>query len=348
MTGAHSGPLVSVLTPVFNGESYIAECIESVLRQTYSNWEYVIVNNRSTDRTLDIAQHYARRDPRIRVHPNERFVGAIANHNIAVSLMSPDSKYCKILNADDWLFPECLTRMVEVAEAYPNVGIVSSYRLEDRFVRCDGLPYPSTCLPGREVGRLSLLDDVHVFGSMSTFLIRADLVCSRTPFFNVAHVYADTEACFRVLQYCDFGFVHQVLSFSRVHQKQVTCFANEYQLSTLAKLTYLQSFGAFYLSPPEQRTELARALDQFYRTQGKALLELRGSEFLRYHRRLFTELGFSYSWYRVVKGCCLEVLRIATVPFRIVARRLRALLTSGRQMPDPSRHAVIEGHGTSC
>ncbi len=50
--------LVSVVTPVYNGEDFLVECIESVLRQSYSNWEYIIVNNCSTDRTLEIALNY--------------------------------------------------------------------------------------------------------------------------------------------------------------------------------------------------------------------------------------------------------------------------------------------------
>ena len=60
-------PLVSVVTPVYNEEKNLAECIESVLAQTYPNWEYVIVNNCSTDRSLQIAESYAAQDKRIRV-----------------------------------------------------------------------------------------------------------------------------------------------------------------------------------------------------------------------------------------------------------------------------------------
>src|SRR5512146_3249684 len=105
-------PLVSVVTPVFNGEKYLRECVDSVLAQTYTNWHYVIVNNCSTDRTLEIAQEYAARDSRIRVVNNREFVGVDANHNNAFREISPDSKYCKVVAADDWIFPECLERMV--------------------------------------------------------------------------------------------------------------------------------------------------------------------------------------------------------------------------------------------
>lgn len=143
-------PLVAVLTPVYNGEKYLAECIESVLTQTYSRWEYIIVNNCSTDGTLEIAQRYASQDNRIRVHNNDEFLTVIQNHNHAFRLMSAESRYCKVLQADDWLFRDCLEKMVEVAEQNPTVGLVGSYRLDDKRVNCDGLPYPSTVVPGRE------------------------------------------------------------------------------------------------------------------------------------------------------------------------------------------------------
>src|SRR4030095_4995561 len=67
-----ASPLVSVVTPVYNGERYLAECIESVLAQTYQNWEYIIVNNCSTDRTREIGESYGRKDERIRIHNNRQ------------------------------------------------------------------------------------------------------------------------------------------------------------------------------------------------------------------------------------------------------------------------------------
>src|ERR1700745_1608598 len=135
-----SQPLVSVVTPVYNGGHYLAECVESVLAQTYQNWECTIVNNCSTDGTLKIAQYYAARDPRIRIHNNQKFLNAVANHNHALRQISPESKYCKVVFGDDWLFPECVERMVALAEANPSVGIVGAYGLQGSTVMWTGLP----------------------------------------------------------------------------------------------------------------------------------------------------------------------------------------------------------------
>src|SRR6266852_2484975 len=121
-------PAVSVVTPVYNGQEFLAECIQSVLLQTYSNWEYVIVDNCSTDNTAAIAQQFASREPRIRLVHTADFLDALDNHTRAMRALDPQSRYCKVLHADDWLYPECLERMVGVAERYPAVGIVSSFR----------------------------------------------------------------------------------------------------------------------------------------------------------------------------------------------------------------------------
>src|ERR1700733_10618112 len=163
-------PLVSVVTPVYNEERHLAECIESILNQTYSNWEYTIVDNGSTDGTFEIAQRYAAKDRRIRVHRNERTVEVIPNHNIALRLISPESKYCKVVFGDDWIFPNCLEEMVGLAEAHPSVGIVGAYALEGEKIAWAGLPYPSHVVSGREICRRHLLDDLYVFGSANAVL----------------------------------------------------------------------------------------------------------------------------------------------------------------------------------
>ncbi len=124
-------PLVSVVTPVFNGAKYLRPCIESVLAQTYDRWDYTIVDNCSTDGSLAIAQEYAEAHPQISVRSNEQFVGAIENHNRAFRSISPEAKYCKLLSADDWMYPECISKLVDLAERHPSVGIVGSYSAND-------------------------------------------------------------------------------------------------------------------------------------------------------------------------------------------------------------------------
>ena len=175
-------PLVSVVTPVYNGAKYLAECIESVLTQTYSNFEYIIVNNCSTDGTLEIASRYAEQDPRIRIVTNEHFVGVIENHNIAFRQISPESKYCKALAADDSLYPECIQKLVEIAERNPAVSIVQSYAVNDKGVRGIGLPPQKSVFEGREVCRLYLLGALEAFGTPSAVLYRSTAVRERKPF----------------------------------------------------------------------------------------------------------------------------------------------------------------------
>ena len=165
-------PLVSVVTPVYNGEKYLAECIESVINQSYRHWEYIIVNNCSTDGTLQLIERYTKNEPRIRVFNNLSFVDAIDNHNIALRYISPSSEYCKVLQADDWLFPQCLDMMVMQARRYPSSGIIGSYVLWDNHVGSDGLLPTIHFLSGKEICRLTLLKEI--YGSITCFFQKMD------------------------------------------------------------------------------------------------------------------------------------------------------------------------------
>src|SRR2546428_11349586 len=71
-----------------------------------------------------VAREYGARDHRIRIHCNETFVRVILNYNIAIRQISPHSKYCKVIAAGDWLYPECLEKMVGFAEEHSTVAII--------------------------------------------------------------------------------------------------------------------------------------------------------------------------------------------------------------------------------
>ena len=115
-------------------------------------------------------------------------IPAIAISTLAFRQISADSKYCKMVLADDWMFPECLERMVAVMEEHPSVGIVGAYGLQEQWVLWTGLPYPSNVVSGREICRQRLLGGPYVFGSPTSVLFRSDLVRSRDPFYNESNV----------------------------------------------------------------------------------------------------------------------------------------------------------------
>jgi glycosyltransferase involved in cell wall biosynthesis len=316
---SHNAPLVSVLTPVYNGADFLAECIESVLKQTYENYEYIIVNNCSTDRTLEIALRYAARDQRIRVHSNEQFVGVIANHNIAFNLMSPDARYSKMVSGDDYLFPDCLERMVELAEAHPSVGIVGAYQLSGSIIKWQGFQYPRTVFPGREVGRRCFVqgptfvngENVVGFGTPTSLMYRADLVRESSEFYPNASPHADTSACFKCLQHSDFGFVFQVLSGERKHKETQSATSAKMNRYSSATLSDLITYGSFYLSKDELERQISETLKSYHRFLAKQYLTRSGGkDFWDYHDDRLKELGFPLS-----RIDLLRAAMTAVVPF---------------------------------
>jgi len=257
-------PLVSVLTPVYNGEKFIAECIESVLKQTYSNFEYIIVNNCSKDRTLEIAKSYAAKDSRIRIHDNTDFVGVIENHNLAFSLISPHAKYVKVVSADDWIFPECLTKMVELAEANPTVAMVGTLMIAGKQVMNAGLEYEKKVVKGPEICRATLLGGPYVFGAPSSLLYRADLVRATKAFYPNPNAHSDTTACYQVLQHWDFGFVHQVLAYAQIHEASQTSKSIKYGTIRRSAIADLARFGPIYLTREEFEARLEHLMGYYY------------------------------------------------------------------------------------
>ena len=342
MSDPQTQPLVTLLTPVYNGESYIRECIESVLSQTHPNWEYFIINNCSTDRSLEVAQEYASRDPRIQIVNNSRFLRVIANHNAAMRMVSPTSKYCKVVFADDWLFPECLEKMVALADKNPRVGIVSSYRLFGNQLSLGGLPYHISTLSGREICRASLLNEMYLFGTATSLLIRSDLVRARNPFYNEFNLHADTEVCYELLKTCDFGFVHQVLTFTRAQQGTLTSYSRSRRTFLPGFLGDLTKFGPYYLEPAELQQAVGEHLEIYYRYLGKSVFHRRGNEFWAFHRQKLKELGFPMSRIRVARKAVRRtvdvVLGLNHWPYLFLKRLWQSL--GGKAKPIVSESAV--------
>lgn len=286
-------PFVSIVTPVYNGEAFLDECIQSVLSQTYQAWEYIILNNCSTDRTLEIAEKYADRDSRIRIFSNRTLLPIMKNWNQALRHTSPESKYCKIVHADDWLFPECVERMVAAAEAHPSAGLVGSYCLWGDRVVSDGLPVAETFFPGRTIGRLTLLNRICCFWSPSALLIRSDLIRRRDKFYNEAYLHADDEVLYEILRESDFAFVHQVMSFIRTHADSVTSReAAPNNTIMLANLDLLTRYGPVYLEPDEHQVHIDKTIHRYYGFLVRSFFDLREKEFWDFQSNTFKKIGY--------------------------------------------------------
>jgi hypothetical protein len=125
MTAPPAGqPLVSVLLTAYNREHFVAEAIESVLAQALGDFELIVSDDRSTDRTAAIANEYARRDPRVRVSVNERNLGDYGNRRVAAGLAR--GRFLKYHDSDDVMYPHCLSTMVALLNAEPRAALALS------------------------------------------------------------------------------------------------------------------------------------------------------------------------------------------------------------------------------
>lgn len=314
-------PLVSVITPVYNGGSFIGEAVASVRAQTYANWRHVVVDNVSTDDTVDVVRRHAAEDDRISVVSADEFLPVIANWNRAAAHAHEGAAYLKFVHADDRLFPECLTRMVDVAERHPSVGMVGAYRVDDRFVNCDGVPLDREMIPGRELGRDVLTGGTYpfLFGAPTTTMIRAG-VPRRTPLYDEGYLHADTEIAYAILAEADFGYVHQVLTFTRRHANAVTPHARRIGTYLPEYLAMFRRYGPVFLEPEEYERRLSVYLYTYGRYLAARPLRLRDTAYRDYHRERLALLAREVGPGELGRGVGRQVARLS----RKGMRRLQA------------------------
>lgn len=123
-------PEIGVVLPAYNAQTFLGEALESILAQTLTGWEAIVVDDGSRDRTAEIGQDYHARDARIRVHsqPNG---GVCSARNTGYHLLSPTVRYVLFLDADDLLEPDALQVLVDALQAHPDW--VAAYGLAQLF-----------------------------------------------------------------------------------------------------------------------------------------------------------------------------------------------------------------------
>lgn len=166
---------VGLFIPVRNGEAYLPQCVESILAQSFTDWELCIQDNRSTDGTPRIARAYLT-DPRVSYLLNEEDLGAIGNFNRALERVA--TEFYAILSHDDFFFhSDALATALEVMDADPKVAVVYSdlawVDSEARLIAKKRMPWRGRTA-GEEVSRASLVAARNHFGV--PVLVRSSLV----------------------------------------------------------------------------------------------------------------------------------------------------------------------------
>lgn len=216
-------PRVSVVVPAFNNASYIAATVDSILAQTYTDYELLIADHSSTDGTWEILQAYAD-DPRVRLQRTMAGGGAKRNWN-AVSQAST-GEMLKLVCGDDLIRPTMLAEQVAAFDAGgSDVVLVASRRdLVDAngkvFVRARGLAGMKTRRSGAQALRKTVLSGGNVFGEPACVLLRRDALVRAGWWDDAEPYYIDAGTYARVLIQGDFIPVDKSLAAFRVSASQ--------------------------------------------------------------------------------------------------------------------------------
>ncbi|HEY1316410.1 MAG TPA: glycosyltransferase family 2 protein [Gaiella sp.] len=281
-----AAPLVAVVMPVYNGAEFLEEALQSVLAQTYSHWECVVIDNCSTDETAAIVERVAARDARVSLVHADDHVGIYANHNRALAAATPEARYVKVLHADDWMSDDCLELMVGVADRHPDVGVVGGWRLFGDARDLDTLATDSEDFDGRAIVRQSLTGGPYVTGSPSSLLLRSSVVAQQVPFYDESIWHSDTEAIYAALLRSNLGYVHSIVTFTRLHPGANTPFSDEILTYAPENILMLCRHGRSVLSERRYRGQLLQELVSYGWFLAKQLLKPsrhRDPRFREYH-----------------------------------------------------------------
>jgi glycosyltransferase involved in cell wall biosynthesis len=222
--GGMEGPLVSVVMTVYNGGTLLEIAMQSILDQTYRNFEFIIVNDCSTDQTESVVSSFS--DPRIIYLRNERNLGIGPSRNKAYETVK--GKYIATLDADDISEPHRLEKQVEFLEKNPSTAICGTF-----FQVIDGQGKPGKKFPlpidGKRVRTRMLLGNCLC---NSTIMIRTD-VARAHPFKLEFELAEDFELWYRISKFADLHNLPYYSCKYRVHGGSISIQKQDKQLKVL-------------------------------------------------------------------------------------------------------------------
>ena len=216
-------PKISVCIPSYNCAPFLAAAVESVLGQSLTDFELLIIDDCSTDSSCDIISRYAEQDPRIVFLRNETNLGMVANWNRCIELAR--GEYIHYLFADDlFASPFCLERMTAVLDADPEISLVVSARNiideDSRLKRVASHFRDGKVAPGTEVIRRCLYEARNLIGEPSVVMFRKSQALRG---FHPGYAQlVDLEMWFHLLEQGKFAFIAEPLASFRDHSGQQT------------------------------------------------------------------------------------------------------------------------------
>ena len=217
-------PQITVAMPVYNGEGYVHLAIQSVLDQTYSDFELLIVDNCSTDGTLEVIKAFS--DPRIRLHVNSSNLGMVGNWNRSVELAT--GEYIKFLSHDDLLDTTCLEEQIAgfMRHKQENIGIVTCKK---KIINKDGkkvmpgfgLRGQSRTISGSVAIRKSIRSGRNIIGEPSVVLINTSVLKASGPF-ELPEFTPDIKMWFKILRKNDLYFINKTLASYRISEQSTS------------------------------------------------------------------------------------------------------------------------------
>lgn len=239
--------------PVYNGEKYIRDAIESILKQTFTDFEFLIINDGSTDRSIDIIQSY--NDSRIRVVNNERNLGLIATLNKGFDLAQ--GEYIARMDCDDISLPERLEDQVKFMERHLEIGVcgtkvktickkvpfvlnypTNSNLIKSRFLFGPGIAHPSVIFRKSLIEKYSLRYDPR--------FVRAE----------------DYEFWIRCSKHFPLSNIDKILLLYRLHPEQVGKMYKDIQQKTSNKIRFMQ-IERLGINPSEEEYELHQDISTY-------------------------------------------------------------------------------------
>jgi len=244
---------ISVTMPVFNAEKYLAESVESILNQSFQDFEFIIIDDSSTDRSLEIMNQYGNMDNRIKVLQNKYAKGVVGASN--TGLEASQGKYIARMDADDVSLPDRFEKQHRFMESHPEVAVCGTWA--DTFGQKTKLmKLPETDAEIKTV-LLFFCCMIHPSVMMRQDFLRAHQLSYRE-LFDTAE---DYDLWARALDYTQFHNIPEALLKYRVHATQITCARKAEQVRKRKAIKHylLERIG---LSPTADQTELHDALGE--------------------------------------------------------------------------------------